>query len=277
MSDNKKYYYIKLKDNYFDQDNIRVLESVPNGHTYSLIVVKLYLKATKYGGQLTMTVSIPYSVDTVNTLASVISHDVAHVKEAIRMAVELDLISILDSGEMWMTEIQNLIGQSSSEGDRKRVYRAKIKGLEDKSGQTADNCPPDKEIDLELEKKKETIENHFKLVWKLYPKKLGKGKISAAKKKAMIKYTVDQWKIIIKRYDSSVLDKTFLMHGSSFFNAGYVDYLDENYQEQKFTAEKKFTDTKKYDYQEQSKNDKSFDKIPGVDFMKLIKDKKVNK
>jgi len=120
------------------------------------------------------------------------------------------------------------------------------------------------------------IEDHFKLVWKLYPKKLGKGKISAAKKKAMIKYTIDQWKVIIKRYDSSVLDKTFLMHGSSFFNVGYVDYIDENYQEQKFAAEKKFTNTEKYNFKEQAKNDKSFDKVEGVDFMKMIKNKKVN-
>ena len=83
------------------------------------------------------------------------------------------------------------------------------------------------------------IEDHFDLVWKLYPLKKGKGKISLTKKKVMKNYTLDQWQIIIKRYDSSVLDKTFLMHGSTFFNGGYVDYTDANYVEQNFKSEKK--------------------------------------
>jgi predicted phage replisome organizer len=123
MSDNMKYYYIKLKDNYFEQDNIKVLESMPNGHIYSLILIKLYLKASKYGGQLKMTPTIPYDPESVQTLASVINHDVSHVKEALKIAVDLDLIRIIDGREIWLTEIQNLIGSSSTEADRIREYR----------------------------------------------------------------------------------------------------------------------------------------------------------
>lgn len=91
------------------------------------------------------------------------------------------------------------------------------------------------------------IEDYFNSVWKLYPKKQGKGQISKTKKKAMLKYTVEQWKIIINRYDKSVLDKTYLVNGSTFFNGRYLDYTDENYTEQNFTSEKKKpTDTLKY-------------------------------
>ena len=31
MSDNRKYYYLKLKENYFDDDSIVLLESMPDG------------------------------------------------------------------------------------------------------------------------------------------------------------------------------------------------------------------------------------------------------
>lgn len=152
MSDNKKYYYIKLKDNYFDQDNIKILESVKNGHIYSLIIVKLYLKATKYGGQLRMTESIPYDPSKIDILANVLNHDIAHVKEAIKLASELGIISILDTGAMWMDEIQNFIGNSSSEADRIREYR---KGLKSDSVQLYDKSTPKKEIELEIKKDKE--------------------------------------------------------------------------------------------------------------------------
>ena len=153
MADNEKYYYIKLKDNYFEQDNIKVLESMKNGHTYSLIIIKLYLKASKSDGQLMMTQRIPYDPSNIDVLASVLGHDVDHVKEAIRLGVRLDLIKIIDGKEIWMTEIQNMIGQSSTEADRVRLYRKKLDKIllpNNANEQMYDKSTP--EIEIEIEK-----------------------------------------------------------------------------------------------------------------------------
>ena len=43
MSDNRKYYYLKLKENYFDDDSIVLLESMQDGVLYSNILLKLYV------------------------------------------------------------------------------------------------------------------------------------------------------------------------------------------------------------------------------------------
>ncbi len=158
--DKKKYYYIKLKDNYFDQDNIKILEAMKNGHTYSLILIKMYLKASKYNGKLMMTPSIPYDPNRVEILANVIGHDVDHVRQAIRAGVDLDLITILDSGEIWMNEIQNFIGQSSTEADRIREYRNSLKQksltvTKKQSVQMYDKSTPEIERELELKKEKD--------------------------------------------------------------------------------------------------------------------------
>ena len=53
MSDNRKYYYLKLKENYFDDDSIVLLESMQDGVLYSNILLKLYLKSLKHGGRRT--------------------------------------------------------------------------------------------------------------------------------------------------------------------------------------------------------------------------------
>ena len=45
MADNRKYYYLKLKENYFDDDSILLLESMQDGILYSYILLKLYLMA----------------------------------------------------------------------------------------------------------------------------------------------------------------------------------------------------------------------------------------
>ena len=43
MADNRKYYYLKLKENFFDSDSIVLLEDMKDGILYSNILLKLYL------------------------------------------------------------------------------------------------------------------------------------------------------------------------------------------------------------------------------------------
>ena len=38
MADNRKYYYLKLKENYFDEDAIVLLESMQGGILYSCLL-----------------------------------------------------------------------------------------------------------------------------------------------------------------------------------------------------------------------------------------------
>ena len=59
MSDNRKYYYFKLKESYFDDDAIVLLESMQDGVLYSNILLKLYLKSLKHGGRLQLDENIP--------------------------------------------------------------------------------------------------------------------------------------------------------------------------------------------------------------------------
>ena len=47
MSDNRKYYYLKLKENYFDEDAIVLLESMQDGILYSNIRLKSRIKGTR--------------------------------------------------------------------------------------------------------------------------------------------------------------------------------------------------------------------------------------
>lgn len=193
MADNKAYYYIKLKESYFDQDNIKILESLDNGYIYSLILIKLYLKASKSNGRLMMTSTIPYNPEKVEILSKVIGHDVAHVKEAIRAGVELDLMTIIDGREIWLNDIQNFIGQSSTEADRKRLYRKKLtKKLEigQMSGQISDKNPPELEIELEIDIEKKEINKEKN------QKKIENSKTSQKTEKEIFSFLFTQFKEI---------------------------------------------------------------------------------
>ena len=160
MSDNRKYYYLKLKESYFDDDAIVLLESMQDGMLYSNILLKLYLKSLKYDGTLQLDENIPY---TAQMIATITRQQVGTVERALQIFMKLGLVEPLDNGALYMSNIELFIGQSSTEGERKRRARMKISEQKRLSGQVseakADICPPEieikKEIDIEIEKERE--------------------------------------------------------------------------------------------------------------------------
>lgn len=123
MSDNKKYYYLRLKDNFFDSDELKILESMKDGYLYSNILLKLYLRSLKNDGKLVVNERIPYNSE---MLSSVTGHQVGTIKQALSMFKELGLIEVLENGAIYMLDIQNFIGKGSTEADRQRLYDRRI-------------------------------------------------------------------------------------------------------------------------------------------------------
>lgn len=162
MADNKRYYYLKLKENFFDSDEMVLLESMPDGYIYSNILLKLYLRSLKHEGKLMFNDRIPFNS---TMLATITRHSVGVVEKAVQIFRDLQLIEVLDNGAIYMSDIQSFIGKSSTEADRKRKYRKEIEEAKQNlitSGQMSDKCPdkttPELEIELEIELEKD-IEN----------------------------------------------------------------------------------------------------------------------
>ena len=159
MADKRKYYYLKLKESYFDDDAIVLLESMPDGILYSNILLKLYLKSLKNGGKLQLDEHIPYTAQMIATLTR---QQIGTVERALEIFRQLGLVEQLDSGAFYMTDIELMIGQSSTEAERKRAARLENRALAQSrtnGGHLSDICPPEieieKEIDIEIEKEGE--------------------------------------------------------------------------------------------------------------------------
>lgn len=141
MADNKKYYYLKLKDNFFESDEAIILESMPDGYIYSNILLKLYLRSLKNNGLLMFNDLIPYNAQ---MLATITRHHVGVIEKAIQIFQQLRLIEILDNGAIYMTNIQNFVGQSSTNADRMRESRRQLQML--------NKCAPEIEIEEDINK-----------------------------------------------------------------------------------------------------------------------------
>ena len=77
------------------------------------------------------------------------------------------------------------------------------------------------------------FEEVFNSLWQLYPKKQGKGQVSDKTKRKIADIGVEEMTRAINRFvrqmDKEGRPKQYIMQGSTFFNSGYVDYLDCNY------------------------------------------------
>lgn len=165
----KKYYWLKLKEDFFDDDTIEWIEEQPNGEKYSLFYLKLCLKSLKTNGILVRNVGemlIPYDI---KKLAEITRTDVDTVRVAMELFKNISLIQILDNGEIYLTQLKNMVGSESKWAEKKRIQRAKkTEELPSPGGNNEDKkegednvldmskkCPREIETDIEKEKEKE--------------------------------------------------------------------------------------------------------------------------
>ena len=129
---------MRIKENFFDGDEIKILESMPDGYLYSNILLKMYLNSLKNSGRLMLNEYIPYSPEMI---ASITRHQIGTVQRALDIFKKMGLIEVLDNGAIYMLNIQQYIGKSSDEADRKREYRQRIEAEKKALLGEKDKCP----------------------------------------------------------------------------------------------------------------------------------------
>lgn len=119
----KKFYWLQLKEDFFDEDAITWLEEQENGEKYSLFYLKLCLKSLKTKGILIRKVGdllVPYDK---NRLAEITRTDVDTVVVAMELLQKIGLVRILENGEIYCTQVESMIGEKSIGAFKKQQQR----------------------------------------------------------------------------------------------------------------------------------------------------------
>ena len=139
MAENRRFYYLKLKEGFYNSETMVVLESMPDGLLYSNLLLKMYLMSLKNGEILMLNEHLPH---TVQTIATFTRHQIGTVERAIKVFAEFGLVEVVTDGAFYMADIQLLIGQSSTEGERKKRERSRLQRQKLLPSGKADICPP---------------------------------------------------------------------------------------------------------------------------------------
>jgi predicted phage replisome organizer len=122
MASNKRYYWLKLKADFFKRHDIRVIESMQNGKDYVLFLLKLMTESIHHEGNLRFSDTLPYNEE---MLSAITNTNVDIVRSAMKIFVNLGMVDILDDETIYMTEVEKLIGSETQSTIRSRKSRAK--------------------------------------------------------------------------------------------------------------------------------------------------------
>ena len=126
----KKFYWMKLREDFFDDDAMEWLEEQPKGKEYALFYLKLRLKSLKTNGLLIRTVGtllVPY--DTVK-LADITKTDFDTVVVAMELLKNIGLVEILEGGEICIPRMEEMIGSETDKASIMRRIREQKRMLE---------------------------------------------------------------------------------------------------------------------------------------------------
>ena len=247
--------WIKITTDIFSDEKILLIEQLPDADTIIVIWFKLLCMAGRdnNNGIFVMNNRMPY---TEEMLATLFRRPLNTVRLALATFEAYGMIDIVDDVftiPNWEKH-QNIDGMDKiREQNRLRKQRQREKQkqalLEDSHVTMRDCHATDKDKEKDKDKEyintnsasdnapskqkisKSDINTFFETVWKLYPNKKGKGQISDSKKKALYEIGLEELTRAIERYKSDLEKEEWrkAQNGSTFFNSGYIDYLDANY------------------------------------------------
>jgi len=239
--------WIKITTDMFDDEKIDFIQSLPEADAITVVWVRLLTLAGKCnaGGYIYLTENIPYEPE---MLAHKFRKPISTLNLALETFRRLGMTEQTENGiyiSNWEKH-QNIDGlEKIREQSKKRMkrYREKLKLSEcNVTSNVTVTDGYETELELELDKDKDIYssseDEQSEFLWKMYPLKAGKGKVIKKLPKLIKQYSYEQMIRTIERYNVFVAKQRIefkelkYQNGSTFFNSGYVDFLDENYLEE---------------------------------------------
>ena len=147
--ESKKFYWLKLRKDFFKRHDIKIIEDMPNGFLISHFYLKLMLESIDHEGELRFSKTKPY---TPEMLASVFNMNAELVKTALKTLEEFELIKITKNGTIIVEKVMSMVGYETEWARKKALWREQKKEDNERTneGQSEDNvlqmsseCPHD--------------------------------------------------------------------------------------------------------------------------------------
>ena len=150
----KKYYWLKMTDQFFEDKAIKKLRKIAGGDTYTIIYLKMLLTAIKQGNKMYFE---GIEDDFMEELALELDEDTDNVKVTVSYLKSKGLIEVLGADEILLTQCAEMVGSETDAARRKRLQRDRernraigsdpVPALEEKSEVVVEEKPAKKKAE----------------------------------------------------------------------------------------------------------------------------------
>ena len=184
-----RYYWLKFRSDFFDSKRIKKLRNMAGGDTYTIIYLKMQLKALKTDGVLTFAGIEEQFAD---ELALDLDERPDDVRVTLMFLLQYGLCECSDNIHYFLPWVAENTGSETASTQRVRDYRNRQKALHCNADVTQVKRIGNAEKEIEIEKDKDnTYSVDFELFWKEYPRKIDKQKAYRSWKKIPVKEYLD--------------------------------------------------------------------------------------
>lgn len=269
----KQYYWLKLKDDFFRQKEIKKLRKIAGGDTYTIIYLKMLLLAIKEENKLYFE---GVEDEFADELALELDEDEENVAMTLAFLDKHNLIEIVNDEEFFLPQAEEMTGSESESAARVRRHREKKKMLQSNGKAlqcNADVTPSNKNVttEIEIEKDKEIEKDiHTDIDSKLVGKfaKLYENNIG------VINGVTSEWLIdISKDIDYSLFKRAIeICTERSKTNLGYLKGIINNWTNNNITT---YDQLKAYKLQQEQNKPRQQDELnkQDLDFLDKIDEK----
>ena len=124
MPDSKKYYWLRLKEGFFDSKHIKYLRSQTDGDKMTIVYLQLQLKSLKSDGVIKYDKLLPSCNEEI---AFDLGEPIELINKTISLLKTLKLVEELDDDSLYLTAVKELVGSETNAAQRMRKMRSEQK------------------------------------------------------------------------------------------------------------------------------------------------------
>lgn len=240
----KRYFWLKLKNDFFSQKEIKMLRRIAGGDTYTIIYLKMLLKSLKNDGKIYYD---GIADNMIEEIALDIDEDVDNVQITFNFLMNKNLIRFSEDDEINMENIASMIGSETDAARRKRKQRKREQKRLECDNVTAESQPSHTEIEIEkeieLDKEKESMSGkpdslpYSEIINYLNGKANRQFKSTTKKTQSLIKarfndgWEVEDFKTVIDKKTKEWLGDSKMenyLRPETLFGTKFESYLNQN-------------------------------------------------
>ena len=170
VTENRRYYWLQLKDDFFNSKEIKLMRKLPGGEEITIIYLKMMLASLAEQGKLYFE---GLAEDLAEELSLIIDEDSEAIRLTLMFLTKKKLLTTSDNYQFNLEQVPEMVGSETASTRRSRKHRETKKLLQCNTTATKGNGDIDIDIDIDIDKGQKPQPDIYEEIIKYLNEKIG--------------------------------------------------------------------------------------------------------